>query len=162
VVEFSDFACGHCLGFRDALEAVCARDGNNVRVVFRNFPLDASCNSSIESSLHPDACLAAVAAECAGEQGQFWQYHDLLFANQKQLGRTFLLAYAERLGLDVQRFTTCLAADAPRARGVADTRVGAELGVRSTPTVFLNGRRVAGALAPDRLANALVLAGSGF
>lgn len=162
IEEFSDFACGHCLGFRDALEAVRAQNGNDVRVVFHHFPLDASCNSAVDSSLHPDACLAAVAAECAGEQGQFWAYHDLLFGNQKQLGRAFLLAYAERLGLDMPRFTACLAADAPRARVAADTHLGMELGVHSTPTVFLNGRRVAGALDAGGLANALVLARSGL
>ena len=158
VVEFSDFACGHCRGFRDALDALQAGTGRDVRLVFRHFPLDASCNGAVESGIHPDACLAAVAAECAAEQGRFWAYHDLLFENQKELGRPFLLAYAERLRLDVPRFTACLGSDTPRARVTADTRAGAALGVESTPTLFLNGRRIAGALDRGGLANALVLA----
>lgn len=157
VVEFSDFACTHCRGFRDALDAVQAGDSQQVRLVFRHFPLDASCNGGVASSIHPEACLAAVAAECAADQGQFWAYHDLLFENQKELGRPFLLAYAERLGLDIPRFTSCLASDAARARVMADTRAAAALGVESTPTVFLNGRRIAGALDRGGLADALVL-----
>jgi len=161
VVEFSDFECGHCRGFRDALDAVAAHGAGDVRVVFRHFPLDESCNPAVQSSLHPDACLAAVATECAAEQDQFWAYHDLLFEHQQELGRPFLLAYAERLGLDLPRFTACLGSDAPRARVEADIRAGRALGVESTPTVFLNGRRIAGALGAASLADALVLTRSG-
>lgn len=157
IVEFSDFACGHCRGFRDTLDTLQAGAGQNVRLVFRHFPLDGSCNGAVQSSIHPDACLAAVASECAGEQGQFWAYHDTLFENQKALGRPFLLQYAERIGLDVGRFTVCLDSPAPRARVEADTRVAAALGVESTPTVFLNGRRIAGALDGRGLTDALVL-----
>jgi len=87
VVEFSDFECGHCAAFHQSLEDVLRQPGATIRVVFRHFPLDSACNPKIPSHLHPDACLAAVAAECAAEQGKFWAYHNLLFDNQQRLGR---------------------------------------------------------------------------
>jgi protein-disulfide isomerase len=129
-----------------------------VRIVFRHFPLDSACNPSVASRMHPQACLAAVASECAAEQGKFWQYHNLLFDNQQRLGREFLIAYATRLGLNTERFAACLSSDAVQARVERDTKAGAELGIDSTPTVFINGRKIKGALEPERLADALTLA----
>jgi len=158
VVEFSDFECAHCLKFHEAVERVMRGSGDDVRVVFRHFPLDASCNPKVPSRVHQQACLAADAAECAAEQGKFWEYHNVLFDNQQELGREFLIAYAERLGLDGQRFATCLGSNETRARVERDARLGAELGIDSTPTVFINGRMIKGALDPDQLADALVLA----
>ena len=158
IVEFSDFECGHCAAFHQSLEDVLHRGTQGVRVVFRHFPLDSACNPKVPTRLHPDACLAAIAAECAGEQGKFWEYHNLLFDNQQQLGREFLISYAKRLGLDVGRFTACLSSDAARGRVQRDAESGAQLGIDSTPTVFINGRMIKGALDPARLVDALVLA----
>jgi protein-disulfide isomerase/uncharacterized membrane protein len=158
VVEFSDFECGHCFTFHRSLEDVLRTSGQNLRVVFRHFPLDSSCNPTVSSHLHQQACLAAAAAECAAEQGKFWQYHNLLFDNQDALGREFLLAYAQRLGMDTARFANCLGGSDARARVERDARAGAQLGIDSTPTWFINGRMIKGALEPDQLADALVLA----
>jgi protein-disulfide isomerase/uncharacterized membrane protein len=158
VVEFSDFECGHCSKFHKTLENFLRASGRSVRVIFRHFPLDASCNPTVSTRLHQRACLAATAAECAAEQGKFWQYHDLLFGNQDALGREYLIAYADRLGLDGPRFAACLGGDAARERVARDARAGAELGIDSTPTVFINGRRIKGALDLDQLADASVLA----
>ena len=108
--------------------------------------------------MHPSACLAAVAAECAGEQGKFWQYHNLLFANQQELGRVFLIQYATRLGMDVARFTECLGRADVQARVREDAAEGGRLGIDSTPTVFINGRKIKGALDPELLTNAVILA----
>ena len=161
IVEFSDFECGHCAAFHQSLEEVLHRGTEKVRVVFRHFPLDSACNPKIPSRLHPQACLAAIAAECAFDQGRFWEYHDLLFDNQQQLGREFLIGYASRLGLDTTRFATCLSSDAARERVQRDAEDGAQLGIDSTPTLFINGRTVKGALEPARLVDALVLARAG-
>lgn len=162
IVEFSDFECGHCADFHQSLDDLLHSRGQNVRVVFRHFPLDSTCNPAVPTRMHPQACLAAMAAECAGEQGKFWQYHNLLFENQKQLDRQFLIAYAERLGLDVARFTTCLSSDAARARVERDAKQGTQLGVESTPTVFINGRTIKGALNAQWLADAVTLAAARF
>jgi protein-disulfide isomerase/uncharacterized membrane protein len=159
IVEFSDFECGHCAAFHARLQEVLRRTAGNVRVVFRHFPLDSSCNPKVNSRFHPEACLAAVASECAAEQGKFWEYHNLLFDNQQRLGRESLIAYAKRVALDMDRFSTCLGSEQARARVERDARIGAELGVESTPTVFINGRTIKGALERDQLIDALALAG---
>jgi protein-disulfide isomerase/uncharacterized membrane protein len=161
IIEFSDFECAHCAAFDATLETVLRRLGDSVRVVFRHFPLDADCNARVPGRFHPQACLAAVAAECAGEQGRFWAYHRLLFANQRHLSERFLLDSAAQLGLDRQRFATCLTGEAARARVRQDAQAGTELGIDSTPTLFINGRKIQGALDPQRLADAIVLARSG-
>jgi len=158
VVEFSDFECGHCAAFHQSLEDVLRQPGANVRVVFRHFPLDSACNPKVPSRVHPEACLAAVAAECAAEQGRFWPYHNLLFDNQQRLGREYLIGYAKQLELDTARFSTCLTGDAANGRVERDAKDGALLGIDSTPTVFINGRMIKGALDATGLADALVLA----
>jgi len=158
VVEFSDFQCGHCAKLHDSLEQVLRRESGKVRVVFRHFPLDSNCNPKIPQRFHADACLAAIAAECADAQGRFWEYHSILFENQKQLGREFLIRYASDLGLDKDIFTACLTSDAPRLRIQRDVEAGQRAGIDSTPTVFINGRRINGALEPQGLADAFILA----
>ena len=86
IVEFSDFQCPHCAeAFPDLRKLV--RSHSDVRLVFRHYPLDSSCNASLPAPLHPNACLAAMAAECAGDQGRFWEYHDVLFENHENLER---------------------------------------------------------------------------
>jgi protein-disulfide isomerase/uncharacterized membrane protein len=160
IVEFSDFECGHCANFHRSVDDVLRRYGQSVRIVFRHFPLDSECNPRLSMQLHPEACLAAVASECAAEQGQFWQYQDLLFNNQTHLGRQSLIEYATKLQLDTTRFATCLDSPEPRARVQNDVTEGATLGVDSTPTVFINGRLVKGALEPELLCAAVTLARS--
>jgi protein-disulfide isomerase/uncharacterized membrane protein len=157
VVEFSDFECGHCAkAFRD-LKRVLPRFANDVTLVFHHFPLDSACNPAVDGSFHRFACLAAIASECAAEQGHFWEYHDLLFANQSSLDRDSLMGYADRLGMDREKFVSCLESDRARQRIESDVREGARLKITSTPTFFLNGRTVTGALAADKLEYAIRL-----
>lgn len=147
IVEFSDFECPACAAaFRD-LHRLTATNPN-IRLVFRHYPLDAACNPQMQHSLHPDACQAAAAAECAGRLGKFWEYHDRLFENQKTLDRDSLFRYARELGLDIDAFRTCLDDPATMSRVREDVAAGQRLGVESTPTMFINGRRVSGALDP--------------
>jgi protein-disulfide isomerase/uncharacterized membrane protein len=156
IVEFSDFqcpACGHA--FADLRDLVRAR--SDVRLIFRHFPLDAACNPGMTHSLHPDACHAAVAAECAGQQSKFWEYHDELFENQRSLDRDSLFRYARELGLDIAAFRTCLDDPATMERIRADVDAGTKMGVDSTPTIFINGRRVDGALSQPYYDFALVI-----
>jgi len=145
IVEFSDFQCPHCAeAFPDLRKLVRSR--SDVRLVFRHYPLDSSCNTSLPAPLHPNACLAAMAAECAGNQDRFWEYHDVLFENHEHLERESLFRYARELGLDLATFRTCLDDPATRARVGQDVDVGNRVGVNSTPTIFINGRTVAGKL----------------
>jgi protein-disulfide isomerase len=145
IVEFSDFQCPFCVqAANDLRELVAASPG--VTLVFRHFPLDTSCNPHLTRQMHPDACLAAYAAECAARDGRFWEYHDALFRNRERLGRPALVTYAEQLGLDAVAFERCLDDPATRARVAEDVAAAARVGVSSTPTLFVNGRLVEGAL----------------
>ena len=158
IVEFSDFECGHCKLAYEGLKQTLPMYGKDVQVRFHHYPLDAACNAGIPAGGgHKFACLAAMAAECAAEQGKFWEYHDTLFDNQPSFSRDELLGYADDLGLDRARFTACLDSDAPRAAIRQDVASGTKLGVESTPTLFLNGRTVRGALRGDTLGYAIVI-----
>ena len=136
IVEFSDFQCPFCQRLSPTLKQVLDKYGDNVQVVWKDFPL---------TQIHPSAFKAAEAARCAGEQGKYWDYHDQLFARQQSLQANDLKTYASVLGLDTTKFDACLDSSrhADRVRtGIAE---GTQLGIDSTPTVYINGRRLAGA-----------------
>jgi len=157
IVEFSDFECTHCAKAYRVLKQVLPRYAGQVRVVFRHFPLDSSCNASLENDFHRNACAAAVAAECAAEQGKFWEYHDRLFENQTELGPESLLRYAHATGLDVDAFAKCLASVRPRQKVEQDIREAVRLGIKSTPTFFFNGRAIRGSLEPELFRYAIAI-----
>jgi protein-disulfide isomerase len=157
LVEFSDFECGHCANAYRSLKQILPRYQKDVQVRFHHFPLDAACNPAVKHSVHQYACLAAMAAECAGAQGRFWEYHDVLFDNQSRLDRDSLLAYAERLGLDRAAFLACLDSEAPRQAIARDVADGMRLGIESTPTIYLNGRTITGMPRADALGYAIQL-----
>ncbi|GBD27823.1 Disulfide bond formation protein D [bacterium HR30] len=158
IVEFSDFECTHCASLHKALKETWLRSPGQVRIVFRHFPLDSTCNPLVQSRFHPLACEAALAAECAGSQGKFWQYHDWLFDHQKNLSSELLRQFARELGLDLVAFERCMQDPSTRQRVESDVAMGIKLGVNSTPTMFLNGRTIRGALDADTLHRALLLA----
>ena len=109
--------------------------GDKVRLVFKDFPLPN----------HGHALKAAEAAHCAGEQGKYWEMHDRLFANQQALDVPSMKASAKALGLDEAKFNQCLDSGKYADPISADMKQGNQLGVGSTPTVFINGRAVVGA-----------------
>jgi protein-disulfide isomerase len=158
IVEFSDFESALCARLHQDIQGLLHGSDRKVRVVFHHFPLDSECNSKVTGRLHPQACLAAIAAECAGEQGKFWEYDNLLFEKHRKLGRKFLISYATRLGLKQNRFALCLASKDACRRVKRDAEAGAQLGIDSVPTTFINGRAIKGALAPGLLQDAIVLA----
>jgi protein-disulfide isomerase len=134
IVEFSDFQCPFCARVEPTLAQVLARYPD-VRIVFRHNPL----------AFHANAALAAEAAVAAGWQGKFWEMHDKLFANQGELDRQGLESRAAELGLDLDAFRHALDTHAARAGIDADVALGQKLGVRGTPTFFIDGRVVQGA-----------------
>jgi len=150
VVEYGDFECPYC-GRAEPPVRELLRDFADVRYVWRHLPL---------VDVHPNAELAAEASEAAAAQGRFWPMHDLLFEHQDALQPTDLVRYAERLELDVERFTEHLAKSAGAAR-IADDVEGADLsGVSGTPTFFINGRRHHGAYDIGTLSRAVRAAGA--
>lgn len=145
VVEFSDFQCPYCRRLADGLKDASARMPGKVRYYFKHFPMDSSCNPTVDGSMHQDACRAAVAMVCAQRSGRAWEMHDLMFQNQRTLDRASLSKYAAEVGIDVEAFGVCL--DDPEALAVvrADIEQGRALGVKGTPMWFLDGWRQLGA-----------------
>jgi protein-disulfide isomerase len=133
VVEYGDYECPYCAR-ADALLA-----GLDVRRLFRHFPV---------VSKHPRARVLAAAAEAAGRQGAYWEFHDSLYADQGRLDDPHLWARARDLGLDLDRFESDRRSEEVAARVDRDFRSGVRAGVTTTPTLFAGGRRLAGL--PDR------------
>jgi protein-disulfide isomerase/uncharacterized membrane protein len=158
LVGFSDFECPHCARLDETLRELVRAQLPGLKVVFRHFPLSSECNASAKVNFHKDACSAAMASECAAEQDRFWPYQHALFAHQGALGRPQLLEYARTAGLDLAAFDSCLGSERARERVRQDTELGARLGVQSTPTIFLNGRRIEGAPKGEVLLDAITLA----
>lgn len=135
IVEFSDFQCPFCAQAEAPLRQLMADYAGKVRLVYRDLPLE---------TIHAQAFQASLAANCANEQGKFWEMHALLFANQSALDKSNLERYALQLGLDSPRFSTCLATAKYADEIRHDMTAAREYGVNSTPTFFVNGTRVVG------------------
>lgn len=132
LLEYGDYECPYCGAAHPIVNAVQARMGDELRFVFRHFPL---------TTVHPHAERAAEAAEAAGAQGKFWKMHDTLYDNQRQLADPFLPASARAIGLDLDRFSRDLAQHTHAAKVREDFMSGVRSGVNGTPSFFINGVR---------------------
>lgn len=135
IEEFSDFECPFCARALPTIEQLKAQYGDNIEIVYRHFPL----------SIHPNAPKAAQASECARDQDMFWEYHDMLFANQQALQVNNLKRYAADLGLDTAAFNDCLDGGEKAALVQADFEEGRQRGVTGTPTFFIGDEKLVGA-----------------
>ena len=136
IVKFEDFQCPFCKQAQPALEQVISRYDGKVRLVHKDLPLD---------SIHPQARQAAEAARCAGEQGKFWNYHDVLYANSPKAELEDLKGYARATGLDLPSFDQCFSSGKYKTAVDRDSEEGARLGLTGTPAFFINGREISGA-----------------
>ncbi len=138
IVEYSDFQCPYCARGAQTVQEIKKKYGNKVRVAFKHFPLP----------MHPDARPASEASMCVNEQGsdKFWKFHDILFVDQKKMSAADLEAHAKASGADVAKFKECVASKKYADFIQKDMDAGEKIGVRSTPTFFVNGQMVAGAL----------------
>ncbi len=145
VILFSDFECPYCRKLAATFDEILEEEPGLVRMYFKHMPM----------SFHKNAEKAAVAAVCAGRQNQFWKMHDRLFASNNALEPEKLPAYAAEIGIDAEAFSLCL--DDPTALDVVkkDADEAVKLGVEGTPTFYVNGRKVPGAMPKDRLMNLL-------
>ena len=142
VVEFGDYQCPFCHRLEPTLESVIEQYSHQVRFVFRNFPL---------TDIHPEAMHAAEAAMCADQQGKFWPMHDAIYADSTPLTDSSLRALAKQVGLDSQRFETCVRSEAPDKAIDADQQAGEDLDVEATPTLFIDGRYINGDVPREQL-----------
>lgn len=142
LVEYSDFQCPVCRSLHDALRGLLPNYAGKVRVVFKDFPLE---------QLHPWARTAAIAGRCAYQQDPkaFWKMYDFIYDNQEIISATNawtkMMDYAGQSGLNTDTFKTCMASPEPTAAINASRANGQQLEVSSTPTIFVNGRRLVGA-----------------
>jgi len=144
IVEFADFQCPACKNAFDQLKQIKKMYGDQVQLVFKNYPLDKTCNSALSSQIHPFACGAAAFARCAGAEGKFWEAASLLYDKQSEINAENLAKWPSQLGLTGDSFKSCVASKDVMAKISDDVRVGNELGVNATPTIYINGRQMMG------------------
>lgn len=152
IFEFSDYMCPFCKQAAQYNHQIVQAFGKDVAVVHKNFPLDITCNSSMQRQLHEGACLLAQANICSGQQGYFWQMYSLIFANQERWNSfgvrsqdVFQMAdvlQKQNNAFDKKKFESCLAGDESKNILQQEVQLANDLEVHSTPTLFFNGKKV--------------------
>jgi protein-disulfide isomerase len=137
IVEFSDFHCPFCRRAHPVIQQLMTTYGDRVRLVYKDMPLD---------NLHPNARAASEAGLCAAAQGKFWEFHDKLFASEPDSSPATLNRLAQEVGIDIAPFEACYKERRFKTQIDASVQDGARLGVTGTPTFFINGRNLTGAL----------------
>lgn len=133
IVAYESFACPFCKSNQADLKRMLDKFGPVVRFIFKDFPTE---------SLHPNVFEAHLAAGCAQDQNKFWEYHDVLFANQENLSKSSLKQYAKDLGLDMNKFDACLDNEEHASEIRQDYAQGVDLGAKGTPAYFINGQLI--------------------
>lgn len=142
IIEFSDFSCAACAQMNDVLKQAETAYGNQIKIIWKDFPL---------TSIHPLSEKAAEAARCAGEQGNFWTYHDLLFANQDKFSADLWKNLARQLNLKEDQFNSCLDSGKMSSLVQKDADEGSSLKVDGTPYLFINNTSTPNALSFNEL-----------
>lgn len=143
VVSYSDFMCPFCRDLAAGLKNYLPTAGERVKSYYKHFPLDTACNPSIGQSVHPGACELALGGICANESGRFWEYHDGVFANRwERATREDVLRIGAAAGLDRTNLGKCMDSAAAKGRLAREVEEGARIGVGSTPTILVNGRKI--------------------
>lgn len=143
VVEFADFECPHCAVVAPDLHDL-ASASPDVKVLFKNYPLDNACNPNIKRLFHRESCAAAQAGECARQQGRFWELNRLMFINQEALDGDALSFMGAQIGLDKATYEACRVAPETVAAVQEDIKHATAIGIDGTPSIFVGG------LYPDR------------
>jgi protein-disulfide isomerase len=143
IVTFSDFECNHCRDANIELERIYRQHPDRVQIVFKNYPLDMSCNEKLTRPNFMYSCRAAVMARCAGAQDRFWEMHDAIYGLPAvSLGA--LEEIAGEIGVAGEAYDACVSGEGPMSDIHADIALGTSLGVTGTPSVFINGRKLSG------------------
>jgi protein-disulfide isomerase len=132
ITEFSDFQCPYCSRLQPTLKEVLKTYPDDVKLVFKDFPL----------SFHKEAKNAAKAARAAGEQGKYWEMHDLIFENFSKVNEAMFKDFANKLNLDMNKFMADYSSNKYDALIQQDINLGRQAGVTGTPSLFMNGKRM--------------------
>lgn len=143
MVLFSDFNCPYCYGYYPVLRQFVLENNEKTKLIFRDFPLDDD--------------MASLAANCAFVQGRFWQMHDKLFSHQEELDEEVILALAQELELDLDKFNNCYLQEELKNDIGEDFLLGARAGVSGTPTIFINGSKFPGVMSKNILEQILAV-----
>jgi protein-disulfide isomerase/uncharacterized membrane protein len=138
IVEYADFLCPHCAQAFPLMHQL-VESNPEIGLRFRAFPLTGECNPVTAPGNHPERCRAAMAAQCATDQGRFWEYAGLLFANQQQMSEELIATAAAQLGLDLPRFSQCLQDPRTLEQVQRDGVSGGQLQLYGTPAFFVKG-----------------------
>ena len=144
IIEFADFECPACRQVKTILDTLTSEYGDKIQLVFRNFPLDNSCNSSVHQKMHEFACRAAVMGRCAGLYGKFWDMYSAMYERQRDMNNETLKNWAKDVGLTDEQINNCIASKDIQAKLNEDIDLAMKLNIDSTPTLFINGRKVVG------------------
>jgi protein-disulfide isomerase len=146
IIEFADYQCPNCRAFwRETLPRIKKEyvETGKVRIVFRDFPIQ---------EIHPEATITAIAAECAEDQGKYFEFHDKVYREQDRRGRDVvryrvndLKRWAMEIGLEAASFNECVDSERYKEEVAKDFKNGADVGINGTPIFFVNGRMIAGA-----------------
>ncbi|MEK7606645.1 MAG: DsbA family protein [Patescibacteria group bacterium] len=137
MVEFSDLECPFCSRHHPTMQSIINKYGDKVAWVYKHYPL----------SFHPQAMPAALASECASEQGKFWEFTDAVFAEQPRLSEpNFIKEVAQKLKLNISKFDSCVSSQKYKDKIAAQQQEGTSNGVDGTPATFINGQLVSGAV----------------
>ncbi len=150
IYEFSDFQCPFCKRLSENLKEAQSQNPK-IQYVFKHYPLSSTCNEKMTIDLHKDACIAAKAGICAQNQGKFWEMHDVMFENQKDLEEEELMEYAGDLSLDISKFKTCLSSPETAQRLKDDIDLAIKIGVHGTPIFIINQWGFVGAKPADEI-----------
>ena len=143
VVEYSDFMCPYCRQLAGALSSWVPQAGGRLAVYFKNFPLDNSCNPKLQRAVHPGSCTLALGAICAQNQGKLEAYHDRVFGSElRNPGPADVVRLAGEAGLNAPAIEGCLDDPQTKAALAAEIAEGNRLDVHSTPTVYINGKKL--------------------
>ena len=143
VVEYSDFLCPYCRNLAAALSNYLPNSGDRVAIFYKNYPLDKDCNPGLSRTLHEGACELALGAVCASEQGKFWPYHDRIFSQQPHNPEVDdVVRIAASVGLDEDQMRSCMESSSAKDKLAAQIAEAKRLEVKSTPTLFINGKRL--------------------
>ncbi|MEO5762796.1 MAG: vitamin K epoxide reductase family protein [Vicinamibacteria bacterium] len=143
VATFSDFMCPFCRDLARGLHDFVPTTGTSLKVHFKNYPLDNSCNTHVPRTVHQGACELALAGICASDNGRFWEFHDKVFSQTfDKVTRQDALRMAEAVGLDPKKISPCMDSASVKGRLSADIEEAARLDVSSTPTLFVNGHKL--------------------
>lgn len=142
LVEYGDYQCPYCGKAYYVVKEIQKQLGDKLKLVFRNFPL---------TNIHQYAANAAIASEVAGGMGNFWEMHDMLFENQKNLDERHILEYAQELGLDLEKFESDFSNPRYTSKVEEDLESGLRSGVNGTPSFFINGEKYEGEMTAEAI-----------